>query len=127
MIDKNPDRKAGYGNPPKQHYFKKGQSGNPKGRPKKPKDVPGLVDRELSKKVRIKEQGEVRTVTKLEAMVTGLVAKALGGDHRALKLVLDLKRQHIDPDEFEIGVDADAMLMDYLSKELNSNGAENEE
>lgn len=36
-IDKplNEDEGVGYGRPPKQHRFKKGQSGNPKGRPKR--------------------------------------------------------------------------------------------
>ena len=28
------DYKVGYGKPPKEHRFKKGQSGNPRGRPK---------------------------------------------------------------------------------------------
>jgi hypothetical protein len=37
---------VGYGRPPKQHQFKKGQSGNPRGRPKKSgrKPKPGEID-----------------------------------------------------------------------------------
>ncbi len=32
------DYDTGYGKPPKKHQFKKGKSGNPKGRPKKAKE-----------------------------------------------------------------------------------------
>lgn len=127
MIDKYPDYEVGYGKPPKQHRFQSGQSGNPKGRPKKRNDMPSLMNQELNKKIRVKDQGEVRTITKLEAMMASLMARAIQGDYRAVKLVMELKRQYIDPDEFEDGVDVESIVMDYLNRDSNSKGAENEE
>ena len=40
--------KVGYGRPPKKNQFKKGQSGNPSGRPKKAPVIADLLDRQLS-------------------------------------------------------------------------------
>jgi hypothetical protein len=36
-MENSDDDQVGYGKPPKRNQFKKGQSGNPSGRPKKPK------------------------------------------------------------------------------------------
>ncbi len=36
----NNDEEVGFGRPPKQHQFKPGQSGNPRGRPPKPRYLP---------------------------------------------------------------------------------------
>ncbi|MEM8736940.1 MAG: DUF5681 domain-containing protein [Planctomycetota bacterium] len=116
MNNQPPDYVVGYGRPPKQHRFQPGQSGNPNGRPKKPKDLPSIVASELKKKVRVTEQGEARFVTRLEALAMRLVEQALKGDHRALKYLVQLNDQAVDPDDFEVGTDAQAILNDFLDK-----------
>lgn len=62
------------------HKFKKGKSGNPKGRPKLP-DI-----REALAKVLADEQNGM---TALEATLAALRAKAVRGDVRAAEVLLD--------------------------------------
>ena len=89
--------KVGYGNPPKHTQFKKGQSGNPKGRPKALKahmPVSRIIRHSLSEEVHGQVNGKTRKMTKLEAIIEVQSAKALKGDTRAAKLVIDLGHTH---------------------------------
>jgi uncharacterized protein DUF5681 len=95
----DPD-KVGYGKPPKHSQFKKGQSGNPKGRPKGVKahmPVSRIIRHSLSEEVQGQVNGRTRKMTKLEAIIEVQSAKALKGDTRAAKLVIDLGHKHIAP------------------------------
>jgi hypothetical protein len=75
----------GFGKPPKHSRFRKGLSGNPKGRPKGRRNLATVLERTLQEKIVINENGERRTVTKLEAAVKQLVNKAAAGDLAALR------------------------------------------
>ena len=86
------DYKVGYGKPPKEHRFKKGQSGNPKGRPKGALNIATVIDRVLREQVVITENGERKTISKLEASVKQVVNKAASGDLRAFQQVPSLAR-----------------------------------
>lgn len=81
---------VGYGKPPKATRFRKGQSGNPKGRPKGKLNIATVILRALEVKVVINENGRRREVTKLEAAMMQLVNKAASGDLRALDSVTAL-------------------------------------
>ena len=52
------DYEVGYGKPPESGRFKKGVSGNPSGRPKKPTDSDSEWRRELTSKVTVIENGK---------------------------------------------------------------------
>ncbi len=80
----------GYGKPPKHTQFKKGRSGNPKGRAKGAQNVKTVLVKELSEKVVISENGEKKTVTKLEAVVKSLTARGAQGDPRAALQLLNI-------------------------------------
>jgi hypothetical protein len=82
------DYQVGYGKPPRHSRFKKGSSGNPKGRPRGSKNAATLLNEALSEQVVISENGRRRTITKKEAIVTQIVNKAASGDHRAIQLLL---------------------------------------
>ena len=80
----------GYGKPPKSGQFKKGKSGNPKGRPKGSKSLKTVVQKELAQKLDIKEHGKPKKVTKLEALVKKISTDALNGQTRAQTELLKL-------------------------------------
>lgn len=76
---------SGYMKPPKEHRFKKGKSGNPKGRPKRKETLHSISRRVLNKKIRIK--GEPRKVSMLEAIALRLRELAAKGNPRALRIM----------------------------------------
>ena len=78
------NRPAGYANPPVQHRFKKGKSGNPRGRPRKQDDLWSHMNRVLSRKVKL--QGSDDQIPIREALIRRLRDLALAGDRRALEL-----------------------------------------
>lgn len=82
------DYSVGYGKPPKSTQFKKGQSGNPKGRPRGSLSLMTVIERELNSKVTVTEQGQQKKVRKKEVVAKQLVNKAASGDLKATNLVL---------------------------------------
>jgi len=83
---------VGYCHPPERTRFKKGQSGNPNGRPKGSLNIATVLERTLREKVIIKENDRPRTVTKLEAALKQLIDKATSGELKALQLLSALVR-----------------------------------
>jgi Family of unknown function (DUF5681) len=93
MIDTKagpPSYKVGYGQPPLQHQFKKGQSGNPKGRRKGSVSAVSHVVQALNEFVVVQEKGERRSLSKLAVAAKQLVNKAVSGDLRAWKCLLEM-------------------------------------
>ena len=90
MNDNDDDEKVGYGKPPKHTQFGKGQSGNPKGRPKETRNFRTDLEDVLKAKVRISEDGCSKAVSSHMAALMRLREKALKGDGRALDRMLAL-------------------------------------
>jgi hypothetical protein len=83
---------VGYRKPPQKTRFRKGSSGNPNGRPKGSNNLATVLERELQRKVVIREYGQRKTITKLEAALTQLTNKSASGDLVAIKLLIALVR-----------------------------------
>ena len=81
---------VGYGKPPEATRFQRGQSGNPKGRPKGSINIATALERELNQRVTIKENGVARTITKFEAALKQLVNKAASGETKAIHFLVNL-------------------------------------
>ena len=73
---------VGYGKPPKSGQFKKGQSGNPKGRRKGTKNTGAMVKKIMDQKITITVNGRNRSVSVKEAAVQKLAVTALKGTPR---------------------------------------------
>ena len=84
--------KLGYCNPPAHAHFKKGQSGNPQGRPKGTLNMATVLARTLRETVVINENGKRKKISKLEAAVKQLTNKAASGELKALQLLAGLVR-----------------------------------
>ena len=87
--EQTPEYEVGYKKPPQRSRFKKGESGNPNGRPRGSKNLATLFEKELRQRVVVNENGRRRSITKQEAMVKHLVNKAVSGDRRLLQLMLE--------------------------------------
>lgn len=92
----NEDYEVGHGKPPKKTQFKKGQSGNPKGRPKNSKNFRTDLDEVLGQPVTVNENGKTRTVSSQMAVLKRLREQALKGDPRALDRLLKLAEERSD-------------------------------
>ena len=114
-------RPVGYKNPPEHTRWKKGQSGNPKGRAKGQRNLRTDLIAELREVVQITEAGATRRITKQRALLKGLTARAIKGDSRDANLILNLMMRLLEPEK-EVPRDAPlaaedtALLDDFLAR-----------
>ncbi|WP_425994975.1 DUF5681 domain-containing protein [Afipia sp. DC4300-2b1] len=114
--------KVGYRNPPKHGQFKKGQSGNAKGRPRGAKGIKTLLAKELGSRITIGADGQQRRVKRSEALIKGLVNDALRGKDRPRDTVLRMADQ-IEQDaqarqSRELSAEDQAILDRYVERRL---------
>jgi hypothetical protein len=76
--------------------FKPGQSGNSRGRPRKPKTVDGSIEQAMGVKIPVTEGGKRKRVTRQDAVATQIAAQGAGGDLRAAKMAIDLMQRAED-------------------------------
>ena len=102
--DNKRDYEVGYGKPPRHTRFKKGQSGNPRGRPPGAKNLPTLLSEALNERVIVTDNGGQRSITKRQAIITQLVNRSATADLRAIKILLDILQNieaHTEPAALE--------------------------
>ena len=89
---------VGYGKPPTTSRFKKGQSGNPRGRPKgatartpaRPTErIPDIVLQETSRLITVPNGDRTMTLSMMQAAIRALVVRAVKGDPRALRFLIE--------------------------------------
>lgn len=129
MSKQDPDYEVGYGKPPKHSRFKKGRSGNPKGRPQGAKGVWASIMRELERKVTIREGGQEVTISKAEAVAKRITNKALSGDMGASKMLLQFdaeQAQQVEVDGEQSGQTSlpdqtDEAVLKYFAQQVREN------
>jgi hypothetical protein len=119
--DEKPYR-VGYGRPPLETRFKPNQSGNPKGRPRRPPSWRAVVEKVQEEKVEIRDGHLILRMSNREAVARAAFRRALNGDPKLLRTVAQLTRAEVglEPpeDEAAAGVSAndEVILADYLAR-----------
>jgi Family of unknown function (DUF5681) len=85
-----PGYDVGYKRPPRHTQFKRGQSGNPKGRAKGVQNHRTTLSRVVNEKVSVREGDKTRRMTKFEAMLQAHTLKGMKADTRSALVILNL-------------------------------------
>lgn len=126
------DYEIGYGKPPKKSQFKKGQSGNSKGRPKNSKNTYVLLDEALSKKMTVIENGEQIQISKRQAIILQLVNKGVKGEIKAIGTLLphmlmsDAKEEDKAKILAALSNDDEKIIENFMKELTNYDGIEKE-
>lgn len=125
---KDQSYEVGYGRPPKAHRFKPGQSGNPRGRPKKKKEsFDEVMNAALAQKVLVRDaEGHRLMMTKSDAVIASTLRDAIKGNPTARKLVFDHFRQQGGPEPIDV-TPYDERLFEERQRALAPKPAEPEE
>jgi hypothetical protein len=88
---------VGYCRPPKKTAFKKGQIGNPNGRPRKRASTPGEeLEAVLNQTIEVRQGDAVSKMTYRKAIFSAQAAKAMKGDTRAAEFLLRQRDRYRD-------------------------------
>ena len=93
MSDNEDNDGVGYGSPPKHSQFKKGQSGNPFGRPRGSTNRKIILEKIMAEKASYREGETVTEVTKLELLLRTIRSQVAEGNLAALDLYEKLSGQ----------------------------------
>ena len=107
------DYEVGYGKPPTDKQFKKGRSGNPKGRPKGSKNMSTHIEEVLASKVMVRENGISRMLPFRKVFVRNLAAKALNGTVRDMLSTMSAIETYA-PQELEQKPYPDKLTVQYV-------------
>lgn len=96
------EQKVGYKSPPKNTQFKKGQSGNPSGRPKGSKSVEDAIFEQLGKEIGIPENGQTVIKQFAEIIAMSMCKEAAKGSYKHARLVMEVQdrvQERLDREE----------------------------
>ena len=118
---------VGYRRPPKATQFKKGKSGNPKGRPKGSRPIGAVLQEVLGQRISVTENGKTRRLPALEVMLRRLANDAMRNEPVALKLMLSLFDRYGESPEAGIRLDEvlaedRAILANFLKQSPGHSG-----
>ena len=99
--DNDKTYEVGYGKPPVATRFQKGTSGNPSGQPKKvlqPLD-PGIILESIdNEEIVVIDNGKRKRMTKAEIQFRQLFTKAIRGDLKAARLIVNMAAKYFAPE-----------------------------
>jgi Family of unknown function (DUF5681) len=106
--------------------FRKGTSGNPKGRPKGAKGVKTLVAQELKASITVQQDGKKKRIRQAEALVKRMVNDALQGRDRPRDTVLRyadaIEQDRQKRTAAELSAEDQAILDRYVERRIREMG-----
>ena len=88
--ESNDDYKVGYRRPPRQWQFKKGISGNWRGRPISEPTANDMILTMAEDKVSVVEGGKMKKMSNLSLTFSQMSLKAVNGDFKAIKATFEM-------------------------------------
>ena len=98
VTDSNGESPVGHGRPPEHTRFKRGKSGNPRGRPKGVRNLKTDVMEEMREWIVVREGEHPKRISKQRAIIKSLVNRTLKGDSRAANTLMNLLFRILDPE-----------------------------
>ena len=128
MVDQPDDYAVGNKRPPRHSQFRPGQSGNPKGRPPKSRNLKTDLLDELSEQIRIRDGDRNQNISKQRALLKAGVNRGLGGDVKAIAWVFGLVARLFDdtpPSKTEQALKPSdvAIVEDFIARRVASQAA----
>ena len=112
---------------PRTAALKPGRSGNPRGRPKGVRNLRSDFNEVMTKRVRIREDGELRYVSRQEALLLSLCVKALQGDTRASGQLLarwaKTELHDTQPSQSNVTINDRVIVEDFLRRNNEATSA----
>jgi Family of unknown function (DUF5681) len=123
------DYDVGYCKPPVAHRFKHGNKANPRGRKKGARNRKVVIHDLLFEAVTVREGGEIRRMSALEAVLKKMLSKALAGDNKAALTIIGIaQKEGILTPEQEQAVDtlseSDLAIMEDVRRRLAESALE---
>jgi hypothetical protein len=117
------DYEVGYGKPPQHTRFRKGQSGNPRGRARHTKNLKTDLLEELQERILVREGTSERRLSKQRAMLKNLTMKAIKGDTRSTSILLNMMLRILDGNEESAAAEPpltaeERAIIDHLEQRL---------
>lgn len=120
--DKDPSYRVGYARPPAEHRFKKGTSGNFKGKSQGRKNLKAEVLEELAVRVSVKKGGPKQQVSTQTVIVKRLVSDAARGNAKArdqlLRLIGEIEKHEPAKAESPFKTPKDAEILARFKADL---------
>jgi Family of unknown function (DUF5681) len=123
------DYDVGYGKPPAAHRFKYGNKANPKGRKKGSRNRKVVIHEVFFEAVTVREGGEIRQMSALEAVLKKMLSKALAGDNKAALTIIGIAQKEgiLTPEQEEVVEnlsESDLAIMEDVKRRLAASALE---
>jgi len=123
------DYDVGYCKPPAAHRFKHGNNANPKGRKKGSHNRKVVIRDVLFEAVTVREGGEIRQMSALEAVFKKMLSKALAGDNKAALTIIGIAQKEgiLTPEQEQVVEnlsESDLSIMEDVRRRLTASALE---